>query len=249
MIYCNGCSYTYGIGTSPHDEKELCLKNAWPQKLSELLDTTVVNEAIPGSSNIRIFRDTVRFLHYNKPDLVIVMWSDAPRTEFFRPGEGELQSIGMAQVTPQNVNSIKSFYHREAYESYYSFIHSEEKAIMESLSYMVAIKQICEARNIPYISYNFKSNLWRSLERIPRHLAPNKKDIPVATLLADLNMLVGALKSPIIFGVTDDISFASICEKEHLAFSEYSLGHPGIEAHKRMAEIIKEVMEKNGILS
>jgi hypothetical protein len=109
--------------------------------------------------------------------------------------------------------------------------------------------QICEARNIPYISYNFKSNLWRSLERIPRHLAPNKKDIPVATLLADLNMLVGALKSPTIFGVTDDISFASICEKEHLAFSEYSLGHPGIEAHKRMAEIIKEVMEKNGIFS
>ena len=62
-------------------------------------------------------------------------------------------------------------------------------------------------------------------------------------------MLVGALKSPTIFGVTDDISFASICEKEHLAFSEYSLGHPGIEAHKRMAEIITEVMEKNGILS
>ena len=249
MIYCNGCSYTYGIGTSPHDEKANCLVNAWPQKLSELLDTKVVNEAIPGSSNIRIFRDTVKFLHYNNPEAVIVMWSDAPRSEFFRPGEGELSEIGMAQVTPQNVNSIKSFYHREAFESYYSFLHSEEKAVMESLSLMLAIKQICEAKNIPYISYNFKSNLWRSLERIPRHLEPNKNERPVMNLIADLNMLKGALKSPTIFGVNDDISFGSICEKEHLAFSEYSLGHPGKEAHMRMAEIVKEVMEENGFLS
>lgn len=249
MIYCNGCSYTFGIGTTPHDNKESCLKHAWPTVLSKLLDKEVENQAKPGSSNIRILRDTLTFLHYNTPELVIIMWSDAPRTEFFRPGEGELSSIGMAQVTPQNVNSIKSYYHREAFESYYSFIHSEERAVMETLSYMMAIKQICEAKNIPYISYTFKSNLWRSLERVPRHLKIHAADKPVASLLADIGMMKSALKSKTIFGINDSISFAQICEDEHLAFSEYSLGHPGKEAHLRMAEIIKEVIEENGYIS
>lgn len=249
MIYCNGCSYTFGIGTTPHDNKEQCLKHAWPSVLSKLIDKNIVNEAIPGSSNIRILRDTLKFLHFNTPEVVIIMWSDAPRTEFFRPGEGELEGIGMAQVTPQNVNSIKSYYHREAFESYYSFIHSEERAVMETLSYMLSIKQICDAKNIPYISYTFKSNLWRSLERIPRHLKINAHDKPVQMLLADLGMLKSGLQSKTIFGIHDNISFGQICEDEHLAYSEYSLGHPGKDAHIRMAEIVKEVMEENGFIS
>ena len=80
MIYVNGCSYTFGIGTAPHgDNPTNCLQNAWPSQLSEMLGQEVINQALPGSCNERIFRDTIDYLSTNDPDMVIVMWSDPGR--------------------------------------------------------------------------------------------------------------------------------------------------------------------------
>jgi hypothetical protein len=227
MIYNNGCSFTYGIGLCPYDEAQNSMQKAWPALLAEKLNIEHINEAVPGSSNTRIFRDTIKYLTTNSPDLVIVMWSDPSRTEFFRPGEGELGDIGMCQVTPQNTQNIKSFYHREAFESYYSFIHSMEASTLQTLTLQAGVYELCKARNIPLIQFQYKNNIARYTNSVIEELDQHKRDITVKKYLDDLNTLRDYLdEGPFNFGLKDESygSFDSLVED--YAMAEYSMGHP-----------------------
>jgi hypothetical protein len=248
MIYVNGCSYTFGIGCAPHgDEPAACKRNSWPTKLSNLTGTQVLNEALPGSSNARIFRDTIDYLSDNNPDLVIIMWSDPGRIEGFMPKESDwfAEIFDLHQITPQAVQNIDSYFHREALESYYSFLHTDTKACLDTLSYMNAIQQICKAKNIPYISHCYKSNI----ERQTRHTLSILKDKEEPNIVKT-RLKIKRLKASLDdfnFGVNNVISFNSLVVENYLPFSEWSLGHPGIEAHEFMAQWFKDFMDKHEI--
>lgn len=250
MIYINGCSYTYGIGLCPYDEADNCKNRSWGALLSKKLNKEHINDAVPGSSNFRIFRDTVTYLTKNTPDLVIVMWSDPSRTEFFRPGEGELGTIGMCQVTPQNTQNIKSFYHREAFESYYSFIHSREMTVLQTLSLQASIYEICKARKIPLIQFQYKNNIARYLDAVLEDLEPNLKDPTIQQYVDDVLELADYLDdAPFNFGIRDHDYGSFDAYVKDYAMSEYSMGHPGPEAHEAMADHFKEIIEKNELIS
>jgi hypothetical protein len=250
MIYVNGCSYTFGIGTVPHgDNPTDCLRNSWPAQLSEMLDKEVINEALPGSCNERIFRDTVNYLSSNEPELVICMWSDPGRVEGYYPNQGDWYRdiFDLFQITPQAVTGITDFFLREALESYYSFIHTDVKRCLDTLSYMNALQLICKGKNIPYISHCYKSNIERQcrhtlkiLESAPTKSQMNVKDkiISMRESLDDYN-----------FGVNNVISFNNLVLDNYLPFSEYSLGHPGYEAHTFMANWFKEFIEEHDLIS
>ena len=70
MILTIGDSFTYGSELSDP-------KLAWPY----LLGKDVVNLAVPGASNDYIFRNTIGYLHKNKVDVVIVVWTTPNRIE------------------------------------------------------------------------------------------------------------------------------------------------------------------------
>lgn len=250
MIYVNGCSYTFGIGTMPHDTPDACLSNAWPAHLSELLNKEIINEALPGSCNTRIFRDTIIQLSKETPELVIVMWSDAARTEIFKHNEGDWyrEIFDLYQVTPQGVSGIKDYFHREALESYYSFIHTDAKSIIDTLTMMLAVKELCAARGIPYIAHVYKSNLERKIRHTILNLE-SSKDATVVNTLNKLISLVAELEGKYIYGVNSDMSFDKLCVDNHLPYSEYSMGHPGREGHIMMADWFKEVIEENDLVS
>jgi|TARA_B110000914_G_C15390518_1_gene412235 hypothetical protein len=246
MIYVNGCSYTFGIGTVPHgDAPEPCLKNSWPSQLGDMLDTEVVNEALPGSCNDRIYRDTINYLSNNNPDLVIVMWSDPGRMEAFIPKEGDWykEIFDLYQITPQSVNSISSYFHREALESWYSFLHTDEKANLNTLTHMNAIQMICKARGIPYISHCYKSNIERQVRHCLSRLE-NTTDVTEVNIVSKLKSLTASLDE-LNYGVNNTESFNQYVVDNYLTFSEYSLGHPSYESHTFMANWFKELIEKN----
>lgn len=251
MIYTNGCSYTFGIGCSQHDSAENCKKYCWPTKLSELLDDKVINEAIPGSSNLRIARDSLTALAKDDFKIAVIMWSDIHRTELFRPGEGEYRQISMAQITPQNVNNIKSFYHKEAFEGYYGFINSEERALLESLTLMLGVNAMAKAKNIPLINLHFKRNFNRYFRHVLMR-AEKMKDETHKTFIGDVNKLKDAIleTNNHFFGFDSEYgSFEWLFKKNDLPYSKYSLGHPGREAHEEMAKWIYNYIIENDLVS
>lgn len=76
-ILTNGDSFTYGQELSN-------VKLAWPHVLANKINASVVNLGEPGSSNDSILRRTLDYLvnpQSTRPDLVVIGWSSAGRTE------------------------------------------------------------------------------------------------------------------------------------------------------------------------
>jgi len=250
MIYFNGCSYTYGIGTDTHDTVEGCLKYCYPTIAGNLLGKEVVNQSEPASSNQRIHRSTVRYLAENTPEAVCIMWSDALRMEVFKPGLFKRGfDSGISQITPQNTNSIKDFYLREAIEGYYGFVLSQAKAALDTLVYMASIQELCEAKGIPLVQMQYKPNL----ERYIRHLLDTKSDTREDKLLVEqINFYINYFdKRDHTYGYKkgDMLSFETLRKDNHLPNSLYSLGHPGREAHEFMGKWFSDYLKEHDLIS
>lgn len=102
LLYANGCSMTYGYELADHPVTHICLDDAyreahaWPRRLAARLGAQqVVNDSIPGGSNDRILRTTIRWvLDFLASEgdaarlklLVVVGWSDPMRREYFIDG-------------------------------------------------------------------------------------------------------------------------------------------------------------------
>lgn len=243
-IYVNGCSYTYGIGIEVSEQRQ----KRWATLLSNKLGTDVLNSACPGSSNFRISRHTYQdILTADKlPSLGIIMWSDGPRQEYFRPQENEYDWLDMAQVTPQGVGSIKSFFHRDAFESFFSFINSEQRALMHTINHMLSVEMLFKAHNIPLIHLQFKSNTNRHY----RHFIETNKDTnsrPLRNVMKHIEACVGYLEknNPYVYGFNKDESFGKLMHDKQLPFSTISLGHPEHTCHEAMAEWIYDLIKSD----
>lgn len=234
-LYVSGCSYTYGIGIDPDYLQE----KRWASLLGRKLNLDVLNSACPGSSNFRITRHTFKDILTREklPELGIIMWSDPPRQEFFRPPENEYGWLDLAQVTPQGVNGIKSFYHKDAFESFFTFINTEERALVQTLNHMLSVEMLFKAHNIPVIHLHFKSNL----NRYYRHLFlkhGDTKEGTYANLISHVRELVSYFErtNKHVFGFTRDESFQKLMQENKIETSKISLGHPEEQGHFKMAE-------------
>tara|TARA_E500000178_G_scaffold214081_1_gene211430 strand:+ start:6274 stop:7026 length:753 start_codon:yes stop_codon:yes gene_type:complete len=75
MILTNGCSFTNGYDLNN-------INDNWPSQLSVLLNQQVINLALGGASNDRIFRTTKEWLVNNEPpEYVIIGWTSHTRNE------------------------------------------------------------------------------------------------------------------------------------------------------------------------
>ena len=74
-----------------------------PYYLNELIQSRVGvteydNLALPGASNDYIYDTTVEYLRDNKPDLVVIGWSDAGRMQWFNSTTGEMMEMNAIEV-------------------------------------------------------------------------------------------------------------------------------------------------------
>ena len=119
MILINGCSFT-------------ALDNQWPK----FFNLEHNNIAVPGSSNDRIFLETVEELKKNNYNTVIVMWTFLERT-FMSTANHEIQNIlvntpignvkGDDYLNPEEVNGKDIENNLENFKKqYYSYFYSEQ---------------------------------------------------------------------------------------------------------------------------
>lgn len=74
MILTNGCSFTEGYDLPDRE-------STWPFRLGKIINKPVVNLALGGGSNERIFRTTKEFLIAHNPELIVIGWTQFDRTE------------------------------------------------------------------------------------------------------------------------------------------------------------------------
>jgi lysophospholipase L1-like esterase len=70
-----GCSNTYGVGLDSRDD-------AWPSVLGDHLGLEVINNGIPGASNLEILHNILKY-DFKHGDIVIAMWTMVNRDYLF----------------------------------------------------------------------------------------------------------------------------------------------------------------------
>jgi hypothetical protein len=103
-IFVNGDSHTSG------SELYFPTQDAYPYQLAKLLNGEIIgNPAIGGASNDRILRTTEEYLRECErtneyPDLIVIGWSEAGRTDWFV--DGVYESIHSQNLTPERTTKI-----------------------------------------------------------------------------------------------------------------------------------------------
>jgi len=176
ILYANGCSMTYGEelggetiigGIQPKENNpDFRRKNSWPAILGELLNAKkIVNEAIRGSGNDRIFRTTMewtsKYLQNNNAEdlFVAIGWSSPERIEY-RINNSWINIL--PQFPPidklQNVVELHNFHVNE--------IMNDQREYTASINYMLALQSWFKINSISYIFFNALHMYWPDIKEI-----------------------------------------------------------------------------------
>jgi len=118
-ILANGCSFTEG-----HNLADPQL--AWPYQLGKILNQDVVNLAIGGGSNDRIYRTTVEFCNTQTPEYVVIGWTGLPRNELSHISGTYLRMAPWCKLAddcelPDDLTSVHQFWIKNLLNEYINF--------------------------------------------------------------------------------------------------------------------------------
>ena len=111
-----GDSFTYGHGlVDCHIPKNnYCGPNpskfAWPQLLGDMLGFEVINASVPGSSNVQILKEILKFENLLSTDIVIVGWTFNLRDCIFSKNIFGVESELRLSVWHKDTNLVKKFF-------------------------------------------------------------------------------------------------------------------------------------------
>lgn len=195
LLITGGCSYTDAKYKTLHSpDPNVDTWTMWPEYLGRKLDLEVLNTAASGSSNERIFHETMgKIIKYrDQVDTVAILWTEFDRCRFY----GILDSMPIAEArityeedpddprrtgfewrkdigfTDLAINFLKS---KKFWTVRGDFI---KNSIHNSLRYILMMAEYCKAYNIKYIfmqglntvQYQVLNNL---ADHLPMNIQPN----------------------------------------------------------------------------
>ncbi len=166
MLVTNGCSFVWGDeleGFEDGNHTEL----TFTHQLAEKLGIEYRNISSCGNCNHKIFRDTVFELQRNHEIThLVIIWSAWQRDEIAESHppnyESEMKiqrSQCMSQVSPSRLHYTHKKL-RDVLDPYYDVVDIERNGIMHTLTYMHAMKLLCEAKGIKLIQGGFHERMW-----------------------------------------------------------------------------------------
>ena len=223
-ILVNGCSFS--------QEKYLPIEDRWSTHIG-----CNTNLAHGGGSNDRIFNSTIEYLNTNSTDCLIIGWTEPSRTMLTtREGTNVVVNAGAGfdEATEQSREDMQKFYYLKMYNPYTSLIRT--------LNYMLHLQEYCKLRQIKLLYWN---------AMLPKL---EQEDIKEICSHAHMDIKDRGHRESGIQSHTDRVTdLLSRLDREiwikefwygigkhcgHLPKLED--GHPGPEASKLWAELIKE---------
>ena len=196
LLITGGCSYTdpqYKI-SDPSMDQTPGPWPMWPEHLGNKLGLQVMNTAASGSSNEKIFHETMeKIIQYrDRVDTVAILWTEFDRSRFYGitdwmpiseasislgqnpafPGGGGFEWRDDLGLGGAMVNFFKG-------KNFWSVRHAFIKySIHDSLRHMLMMAEYCKAYNIKYIFMQGLDTLqWRTLNnlasKLPMNTQPN----------------------------------------------------------------------------
>jgi hypothetical protein len=143
MILTNGCSFTEGYDLP---DKSL----AWPSQLGTLLNQSIKNLALGGSSNDRIVRTMKEELFQLNPSLVVIGWTTNDRNELHHSQGFYVRATGHGCIpeceqVPEDINILHNNwakYNLNSWVNYRNWIYN-----------VLFFQTLFEKLKIPYIFF------------------------------------------------------------------------------------------------
>ena len=155
-LYTNGCSFTYDNHIY-YDLKE----KSYGDLLAKKYNLSYQNNALPGSCNRRIIRNTLRdALNLDSTTLVIVQLSLLSRTEkSYTPGQNNEWKMNNKQTTEEYHESIKEN-PEEKLNNEYFLMHmryfDEKAAITDIAADLIMLTAFLQNKGIPYYIFPYQ---------------------------------------------------------------------------------------------
>lgn len=252
----NGCSFTQG------DELPDPEQQRFSTHIAKLSGIEAVNIAADGSSNSKIYRNTLDYIlnAEEHPELVYVQWSDFARFElltynaaaFFNRAGEFVADDPFVQVSPARLQgNYRPIANKEKdWLNFYDTLYIVDHGILETLRYMSHLRLLCNKLNIKLVQSWFHPAMRR---RVLKSFVKSRKENLGERLeltIKYFNKYFSTLQDSDKLGQGEDYS-------EYITFDEfvetYNLdrmpkGHPGIESHKLFAEYTFNIFKKMELL-
>jgi len=249
IVYANGCSFGLPVGDP---------KTSYNIQIAKKLDADLVSRHRGGVCNRRIIRTSIRdLITLRKKEnkiVALIGLSFFFRTELWQMDLPAVDNDGHFHSINMNIDRViesKSFYSGDIEDAYkntnvltrdwykqWLIWQNKEALLTELLADLVMFSNFCKNENISYLVWN-NADLW------PGHPEVNKEDIFIKDLVEyALNHC----------NIIDPWSFAFLpwalsqgfqpIDKE--LYGEY--GHPGPQAHSKLADFLMDNIEQRKIL-
>jgi hypothetical protein len=242
MLVTNGCSFVWGDELDGYEDNQH-EHLAFPYLLSKHLDVPLTNLATCGACNQKIFRDTID--HLGKHDDVthmVIIWSAWQRhetAESHPTGYEEEMKIQrwecMTQISPSRLEYIHPDLSK-VLDPYYDVVDSTRDGIISTVTYMDAMKVLCEAKNIKLVQGVFHERMW-----------VNYIDCftPKSTIKYNWGKYNDWIKRKVdSFPDHHRMGMGKYTDLFKLARTKYTIkpfGHPDEDTHKEYAELIYHI--------
>jgi len=156
-IVAFGCSNTYGIGLSDNYNLGIDSHNpskyAWPSRLAEKLNYSVLNNGVCGCSNKFIYQNILNY-NFKDNDVCCIMWTDADR--YWR-NDNNLEIPDGDRDWGHNFQKgfIGPWMKTKMAMQYYKFLHSEYDSDVMHMNYMYHLSLHMKEIKIQCVQYHW----------------------------------------------------------------------------------------------
>jgi hypothetical protein len=244
MLVTNGCSFVWG------DELEGFMEGehehlTFTHHLADHLGMEYRNISSCGNCNAKIFRDTINEMEHNHEIThMVIIWSAWQRDEVAEshpPNYEEEMKIQRFQCMTQISPSRLHFTHRKlqkVLDPFYDVINVERNGIMHTLTYMHAMKLLCEAKGIKLIQGGFHERMWVNyLDCFTRMMNKGKNWGKNNDYIKDR---MEALPDHHRVGLGRYVDMFSMARSK---FKIKPFGHPDEDTHREYANLLSHIFE------
>lgn len=191
MLLTSGCSFVWGDELEGFDNEPPTHQHlTFTHLLAEKMGMEYVNQGMCGSSNDRIFRDVIDYLHdpnRENPTHMVIMWSAWQRNEMVEELDADIPYLGTdrpldhTQFSPLRLHWLANIPRRKVLEPYYGQYYDSKTDISHGITKMKTMEVLCDSLGIKLIQGVFHGrnyqNILKVLTNTPSHPDTDDRNI------------------------------------------------------------------------